>query len=83
MVVFRFVRTVVFDTFGTLNSAREHRVTLFPAIFTLRYSGIHVSTSNGHNILSNVEILVDKALSPTTALDIPNINLNDRYVGFR
>ena len=82
-MVFRFVRTVVFDAFGILNSAQEHRVTLFPAIFMLQYSGIHVSISNGHNILSNIEVLVNKALSPATALDIPNINPNDRYVGFR
>jgi len=55
----------------------------FQQFFLLQYSGIHVSISNGHNILSNIEVLVNKALSPATALDIPNINLNDRYVGFR
>jgi len=83
MVVFGFVRTIAFDAFGTLNSTREHRVTPFPAIFALRYSKVHVSTSNSHDILFNIEASVDKALSPTTTLDIPNIYPNDRHVGFR
>ena len=83
MVVFGFVRTIAFDIFGTLNSAREHRVIPFLAIFTLWYSRVHVSTSNDHDILFNIEASVDKALSPATTLDIPNIYPNDRHVGFR
>ena len=82
-MVFRFVRTIVFDTFGTLNSTQEHRMTLFPAIFTLQYSGVHINISNSCDILSNIEVLVDKALSSTTALNIPNIYPNNRHVRFR
>ena len=58
-------------------------MTSFLAIFTLQYSRVHVSISNGHDILSNIKVLVNKALSPATALNIPNIYPNDRHVGFR
>jgi len=82
-VVFGFVRTIAFDIFGTLNSAQEHRVIPFSAIFALWYSRVHVSTSNDHDILFNIEASVDKALSPATTLNILNIYPNDRHVGFR
>jgi len=52
-------------------------VTPFPAIFALR---VHVSISNSSNIFTNIEALVDEAFGPATALNIPNVYPNDRYI---
>jgi len=49
----------------------------FPAIFTLQYFRVHVSSSNSCDIPSNIEVMVDEAFSSATTLDIPNINPND------
>jgi len=81
-MVFQFVRAIAPDTFGTLNSAWESRVSLFPVVFTLQNSRVHVSSSNCCNILSNIEATVDEALSSATTLDIPNIDPDNWYVRF-
>ena len=52
----------------------------FPAIFTLQYSRVHISTSNSCDVFTNIETAVDKSLCPTTTLNVPNIYLNDRHV---
>ena len=82
MMVFQFVRAVALDTFGTLDSAWESRVSPFSAIFALQNSRVHVSSSNCCNIPSNVEGMVDEAFSSATTLNIPNINPDDWHVGF-
>jgi len=51
-------------------------VSLFPAIFTLQNSRVHVS-SYCCNIPSNIEATVDEALSSAATLDILNIDSND------
>ena len=59
MVVFRFVEAITLDALKTLDSARKSCMTPLPAILTLRYTQIHVSTSNCGNILADVEIAID------------------------
>jgi len=55
-------------------------VTLFPAIFALRNSRVHVSTSDNSNIFTNIDALVDEAFGPATTLNIPNVYPNDKYI---
>jgi len=58
-MIFGLVGTITFDALGPLNSTREHHVTPFPTIFTLRNAKVHVSSPNGYDILSNIETSVD------------------------
>ena len=57
--VFRFVGTVTFGIFWFLNSARKGCMTPFPAVLALRYTRIHVGTSNRSYVASYVEASVD------------------------
>ena len=58
-VVFRFVGTITLDTLGILDSARKSCMTPLPAILTLGYAWVHVSTSNYGNIFANIEAAID------------------------
>ena len=59
VMILGFVGAIAFDALEPLNSTREHRVTPFPTIFTLWNTRVYVGTSNGHDILSNIEAFVD------------------------
>jgi len=59
MVVFRFVGAITLDALGTLDSARTSHMTPLPAILTLGYAQVHVSTSNCGNILANIKAAID------------------------
>jgi len=81
-MVFRFVRTVAFDTFWSLDSAWECHMTSLPAIFTLWDTWVHVGFLNGCDISSDVEISVNEHLGITATLDVPNIYPNNQHVRF-
>jgi len=57
-------------------------MTPFPAIFTLQNSRVHISALNGCDIPSNIEATIDKTFSPTTTLYIPDIEPDNRHIGF-
>ena len=59
-MVLRFVRTIVFNTFGPLNLTQESGVTPFPAIFALGNSRIHICSSNYSDVIAHIETPVDK-----------------------
>jgi len=80
IMVFGFVRPVVLNVFGLLDSIQECGMTPFPAIFTLWNLRVHISTSNSYNEPTDVEALVNKSLGFTVTLDIPYINPNNRHV---
>ena len=82
-MVFRFMRTVAFDTFWSLASAWECCVTPLPTIFALQYARVHVGFPNGCNITSNVETSVNEHLGITATLDVPDIYPNNWHVRFR
>ena len=58
-VVFRFVWAVTFDTFGSLDFARECYVAPLPTVFALWNSRVYVGSSDSHNEITDVEISVD------------------------
>ena len=58
-MMFEFVWTVVFDTFGTLDSAQKCCVSPLPAVFVLWDARVHIGSLNGHNIVSDVETPID------------------------
>ena len=73
MVVLRFVRSVTFNAFKPLDSARKGCVSLPPAVFALEHTQVHVSSLNYGYIPSNIKAPIDEALSFTPALVIPNV----------
>ena len=58
-MMFRFVRSIVFDALGSLNPARKCSMASLPAVFALQYTRIHVGFLNGHNIIAYIETPVD------------------------
>jgi len=77
MVVLRFVWTIALDTLGALDSAREGCMTPPPAVFALGHVWVHISPFNSSNIPANVQAPIDEALSFTSTLVIPNVDLDN------
>ena len=82
MMMFIFVQTIPLNTFSTLNSACTSRMFLFPTIFALRYSWIHIGFMNCSNVTSNIEAMIDKFSCFFTVLNVPNIKPYDGHVQF-
>ena len=72
-VVFWFVRPIAFDAFSPLNSAQKCCVTPLLAIFALWYTGVHVGSLDGRDIVTDVETPVDEHFCITTTLYVPYI----------
>ena len=81
-VVFGRVSSIALGTSGDMRTTAEYRVAPLPTVLVLRDTWVHVSTSNGSNVASNIEASVDDVLSYRTALEIPDIHPNHRLVGF-
>jgi len=73
-VVLGFVWTIVLDTLGALDSAREGCVSPPPAVFALGHAWVYVGPSNSSDIPANVKAPIDEALSFASTLVIPNAN---------
>ena len=74
------VGTIVLNAFGPLNSTHTSYIVLFPAIFTLWYSRVHVCTTNCSNEAAYIEPPVDKAFGFGTTLYILYIDLYNGHV---
>ena len=57
-------------------------MTSFSAIFALWDSRIHIYSSNGYNVVFNVETSVNKFFGFSSILGAPNIYSYDYYVLF-
>jgi len=81
-MMFRFVRPIAFDAFGSLDSAREYGMSPFPAVFTLWDSRIHVRSSDRSDIVAHIEASVNEKFGVLPALHIPNVYPNNGHIGF-
>jgi len=79
-MIFGLVQAITFDAFGTLNSARKSGMSPFPTVFILWDTRVHISSFYSGDIPSYIEALIDQTLCFASALDIPNVNPNDRHV---
>ena len=79
-MVFSLVRVIALDVLGVLDTAGHSHVFPSPAILVLRDARIHVGSSNGCNKPPYIEIPVNKTFSLTSALNIPDINPNNRHI---
>ena len=82
-MIFGLVQAITFDAFGTLNSARKSGMSPFPTVFILWDTRVHISSFYSGDIPSYIEALIDQTLCFASALDIPNVNPNDRHVWLR
>jgi len=79
-VVFQLVRAVTFNTSCSLDPARKGGVAPFPAILTKRDTGVHVCTSDSGDEVSYIETPVNEHFCILTALDVPNVDLDQSHV---
>jgi len=82
-MVFRLVWAIIFNALCPLYPARESGMSPFPAIFVLENSRIHVCSSDGSNIVADIEASVYKYFSIMSALNVPYIYPDNCYVGLQ
>ena len=58
-MMFGFVWSIAFNTFGALNSAWKGCVSPLPTIIALGDAGVHVGSLDGRNVVPDVETSVD------------------------
>jgi len=58
-VIFDFMRATAFLTFGPMSFVRKGGMSLFPTVMILRYSWIHVCSSDSGNTSAIVEGVID------------------------
>ena len=83
MMVFSLVRAIVLDTLGALDTVGHSCMSPSLAILALRDARVYVSSSNSCNKPSYIEIPVNKTFSLTSALNIPDVNLNNQHIRLR
>ena len=73
---------IVLSTFSSLNMTNSCYMTLFPVVFALQDSWIHISTVNSSNNTSNIEPSIDDLFGVRTVLGVPNVDLDNCYIQF-
>ena len=79
-VVFDLVRSIVFDTFRSLNFTSKGSIFLFSAVLILGDTRIHVGLMNDGNVASYIEVMVGKSFSYWSILGVPDVNSNNSYI---
>ena len=79
-MVFSPVRAIILDILGALNTAGHSCMSPSPAILALRDVRIYVGSSNSHNKPLYIETPVNKTFSPTSTLNILDINPNNQHI---
>ena len=59
-MVFNLVWSVILNAPKVLEATSEGDISLLPAVLTLWDSRIHIHISNGSNITTNIEALIDE-----------------------
>ena len=65
------MKTIVFNTFGPLNSVWKGSMFPLPAVFALRDTKVYVCTSDSGNIAFYIEVSVNQFFYFTTTLLLP------------
>ena len=80
MIVFSLVRAIALDTLRALDMAEHSHMFPSPAILALRDARVHVGSLHSRNKPPYIETPVNKTFNLTSALNIPDINPNNRYI---
>ena len=59
-MVFDLVRSIVFDTFRSLNSANKGNISPFLAVLILGNARIHVGLTNDSDMAFYIKVIIDK-----------------------
>jgi len=76
-VVFELVGTTAFLAFGTMGTAGKGGVTPLPAVAALENTRVHGGASDGGNVSSEVEGLINDGFGLGTILRIPDVDPDD------
>ena len=79
-MVFGFVWAIAFYALHSLDSVGKGSMSPLPAILTLGYPWVHVRPSNYSDVSSNIEALIDKALSLAPTLNILNVYPDNGHI---
>ena len=79
-VMFNSMRTIVLLVFNIIYTISKSGIFPLLVIFVLRNARVHISSLDNCNILSYIEIFVNKTLSLCTILRVPNIDLYNSYI---
>jgi len=79
-IVFSLVRAIALDILGALDMAGHSHMFPLPAILVLRDARVHVGSLNSCNKPSYIETPINKTFSLTFALNILDVNPNNRYI---
>ena len=83
IIVFSLVRAIALDTLRALDMAGYSCMSPLPAILALRDARVHVGSLNGCNKPPYIKTPVNKTFSLTSALNISNVNPNNRHIRLR
>ena len=79
-VMFNSIRTIILLVFSIIYTISKSGMFPLLVIFVLRNARVHISSLDNCNILSYIEIFVNKTLSLCTILRVPNIDLYNSYI---
>ena len=82
-VMFNSMRTIILLVFSIIYTISKSGMFPLLVIFVLRNARVHISSLDNCNILSYIEIFVNKTLSLCTILRVPNIDLYNSYIWLR
>ena len=80
LVMFDFMETIALLVFGIMHAASKSDMFLLSTILVLRNTRIHVGSSDSCDLLTYIEVFVNKILSFYTILRILNINSYNSHV---
>ena len=67
-IVFNFVKTIIFLAFGAMCTASKSYISLFPTVFVLRDTRVHIGFLNSSNTMLYIKASVNKILGLNTIL---------------
>ena len=67
-IVFNFVRTIIFLAFSAMCIASKSYMSLFPTVFVLRNTKVHIGSLNSSNTIPYIKTFVNKILGLNTIL---------------
>ena len=79
-VVFGIMSSITLSTPGDMRTTAKCRMSPLPTVFTLWYSWVHVSSVNGRNKSSNIELSIDDVLRARTTLGISDVYPNYCFI---
>jgi len=79
-MVFSLVRAIALDTLRALDTAEYSHMSPLPAILALRDARVHVGSLNSYNKPPYIETPINKTFNLTSALNIPDVNPNNRHI---